>query len=72
MVEARKVEPGQLVVAHTGDVVKVLNSNPERLSAASASASKWEICAYAEGKPTLRIMGGPSTEVEVVEKKAAW
>lgn len=66
-VEARKVKQGQHLRRATGEVIKVLNSNPERQSAASASASVWEICGYAEGRPTVRILGDSSALVEVVK-----
>jgi hypothetical protein len=65
-VAARKVKAGQYVRRSTGEVIKVLCSNVEKLSGASGSATQWEITGYAEGQPTRRILSGTDDLVEVV------
>lgn len=65
-IAAHEVKSGDRVRTNGGDVVKVLCSNPERQSAASASAAQWHIEGYAEGRPTHRILCDPSAEIEVV------
>jgi hypothetical protein len=66
-VEARKLKHGQRVRTATGEVIKVLNSNPERQSAGSGSSSAWEVCGYSEGKPTRRAIVGAGQLFEVVD-----
>lgn len=63
---ARLVRAGDLVRAPTELTARVLCSNPERQSAASASASTWHIEYYAEGHPTARMLVDPAFPVEVV------
>lgn len=62
MVAAADVKSGQRIKTSRG-VVKVLNSNPTR----GGAATTWEVCGYAEGKPTWRFIGDPNFEFEVVK-----
>ena len=65
VVEARHVKPGQFVRDPTdGRTLKVLTSGVDDRT---ASATVWEIVAYAEGRPTRRFYTGPAAAVEVVE-----
>jgi hypothetical protein len=68
VVPLRSVKPGDYVKHSIGEVIKVLNSNPERQSASSASFGTWHIEGYAEGMPTRKILGDPNAEIEVVRK----
>lgn len=63
---ASKVLAGQYVRTATGEVIKVIASCVERQSAASSSASRWEITGYAKGRPTRRMYLYPERTVEVV------
>lgn len=60
------VFPGQYVRLASGEVIKVLSSGVERQSAASSSASRWEVTGYAKGQPTRRMLLYPDRSVEVV------
>lgn len=62
LVAAEDIEAGQRVET-SGDLVKVLNSNPTR----GGAGTTWELCGYAEGKPTWRFIGDPGFEFEVLE-----
>jgi hypothetical protein len=68
MVKAAKVQSGDRVRRFTGEVIKVLCSNPETQSAQSGSTTAWHIEGYAEGRPTCRIICDPNLLLEVVER----
>lgn len=65
VIEARQVEPGQSIRDPAdGATLKVLTSGVDDRT---ASATSWEIVAYAEGRPTRRFYTDPGAAVEVVE-----
>lgn len=67
-VQVSKIEPGDVIETALGVELKVLSSNPERQSAASASFGVWEIQAYREGEPTWSTRLSPNDEITRVRK----
>lgn len=68
---ASAVSKGQYVRKSTGEIMRVVCSCVERQSAASASASVWEITGWSEGGPTRRMLLPPDSVVEIVGSSVA-